>query len=46
MSAKKEYRTPSFTVHGAVEDITRQDGFENRDEPEGDANTAFPNPES
>jgi hypothetical protein len=41
MSAKKEYGTPSVTVHGSVEEITRQGGFDNKDDPEGPANTAY-----
>lgn len=41
MSAKKEYGKPSVTVHGAVEDITREGGFENRDDPSGPANSAY-----
>ncbi len=41
MSAKKEYGTPSVTVHGSVEEITRQGGFDNKDDPEGPPNTAY-----
>ena len=41
MSAKKKYAKPSVTVHGAVEDITRQGGVVNKDDPEGDPNTAY-----
>jgi hypothetical protein len=41
MNEKKEYSTPSVTVYGRVEEITRQGGLENADVPGGDPGTAY-----
>lgn len=41
MNEKKEYSTPSVTVYGRVEEITRQGGLPNADVPQGDNGTAY-----
>jgi hypothetical protein len=40
----KSYSTPELIVHGDVEQITQQAGFENSDVQPGVVNTAFPLP--
>ena len=44
MNNKQSYSTPELTVHGDVEQITHEAGFENSDVQPGIANTAFPLP--
>jgi hypothetical protein len=41
MDTHKEYTKPSIKLYGAVEEITRQGGAENKDDPDGDPNTAY-----
>ena len=41
MDKRKEYSKPSVKLYGAVEEITRQGGVENRDDPDGPVNTAY-----
>ena len=40
MTAKNEYHEPSVTIHGSVEEITRQGNAMNKDM-QGDDNTAY-----
>jgi|GEM_PF-4188102 len=40
---KKSYIKPALIVHGNVEKITLASGVANRDNPNGNNNTAFPN---
>ncbi len=37
----KEYREPSLTIHGSVEDLTQNSGWTAKDTSEGDNNTAY-----
>jgi hypothetical protein len=41
MDKRKEYSKPSVKLYGAVEEITRQGGVTNRDDPDGPVNTAY-----
>lgn len=46
MNDEKEYSTPSVTVYGSVEKITREAGEINADSPNGPNDTAYsPGPE-
>lgn len=39
---KKQYATPSLTIHGNVEEITTEASEENSDLPGGNDGTAYP----
>jgi len=41
MTAKNEYHEPSVTIHGSVEEITRQGNAPSSDVPAGNDNTAY-----
>lgn len=41
MNDEKKYSTPSVTVYGKVEDLTRQGDLPNADVPSGDDSTAY-----
>lgn len=41
MSEKAEYSTPSLTVYGSAEQLTRESNKDNSDDPGGTPGTAF-----